>query len=497
MLIYRSPGHAKLFFEIFFYFALMNNTKVYQLIHALTESDRAKISSILNNASENTPTLHYSLYQLISDHLSGNKDQRLDRHEIWSILYPDQPFKDSTLRKLCADLVKALEQAFAILYLNENMDIQTLFYLQFLKNRNYPSSFFGKEVKKVKRQRSTHQILSGQEYYENFKIEELEYLNKNITGSAWTKSNIEKLDQNINSFFILEKLRLALSIFSRQRYIQFEKDLPFLELIYKVIQSGQYQEHPLILLYYYAVMTYDGEDKDEMYLRLKEGLLEHLDTLHPERMRELTTIALSFCIGKLNHNQTEYYSEALDWYKLMIQNNILLDQEHLAATTFRNIVLLAIRMNEYEWATEFVQSYAGFLKPELQESTKMLSMGQILFNKKEYQEVIGYMMNVDYIHVSYNLQSKLILAATYYELGEYDVLISFLHTFSTYLRRKKSELSSEKYDRHQKFITLLNQMIRIPPRHTEEWEAISERLKNDPEVVSHHWLMEKTREKLT
>src|SRR5690625_1756703 len=60
------------------------------------------------------------------------------------------------------------------------------------------------------------------------------------------------------------------------------------------------------------------------------------------------------------------------------------------------------------------------------------------------------MMNVDSLHVSYNLQTKLILAATYYQLGEYDVLISFLHTFNTYLRRKKSELSSEKYDRHQK-----------------------------------------------
>src|SRR5690625_7494627 len=101
-----------------------------------------------------------------------------------------------------------------------------------------------------------------------------------------------------------------------------------------------------------------------MYLRLKEGLHQHLDMLHPERMRELSTIALSFCIGKLNHNQTEFYSEALDWYKLMIQNNILLDQEHLAATTFRNIVMLAHRMNDDVWATELVPRYGGVVRTD-------------------------------------------------------------------------------------------------------------------------------------
>src|SRR5690625_3091427 len=106
------------------------------------------------------------------------------------------------------------------------------------------------------------------------------------------------------------------------------------------------------------------------------------------------------------------------------------------------------------------------------------------------------MMNVDYIHVSYNLQSKLILAATYYELEENDLLISFLHTFSTYLRRKKSELSREKYDRHQKFISVLNQMIRTPPHAKEGWSAIAERLEKAPEVVSYSWLMDKTRERL-
>src|SRR5690625_121552 len=105
----------------------MNKTKVYQLIHALSETDRTKISSILHSASENKPTLHFSRYQLITDHLSGNKNKKLNRHQIWTILYPDQPIKDSTLRKLCADLVNTLELAFATQYLTENKDIQTLF----------------------------------------------------------------------------------------------------------------------------------------------------------------------------------------------------------------------------------------------------------------------------------------------------------------------------------------------------------------------------------
>src|SRR5690606_24611897 len=212
--------------------------------------------------------------------------------------------------------------------------------------------------------------------YHWFRLEELGYENEYRSGSAWKKSNINRIDEYLNAFFVLEKLRLALSIFTRQKYIQFERELPFLEVIFELIESGRMDDYPLIKLYHSAVLTYQGEDGDAMYHQLKTGLLGLPSLTGNSYVRELITIALSYCIGKINQNFNQFYREALDWYQVMIRENMLIEHDHLAATTYRNIILIAIRLQEYDWAIDFAQTYSVYLKPDTRESTMMLSLGQ-------------------------------------------------------------------------------------------------------------------------
>lgn len=475
----------------------MNNTKAYQLIKAISPGDRTKVWHILSAGPEGEKKMTCRLFHLIHRHpRNGSDDALLDKKEVWESLYPAKSYRDSTLRKLCTDLVRELEAAFSHLYIERNDKVRMLLYLQYLDDQNFDPAFLNTEIRKTRRKLSKREIVSGEEYFENYKIEEMEYNHQFLHHSAWSKSNIDRMNRSLNSFFILEKLRLALSVFSRQKYIQFEKELPFLQIIFTMVDSGLFDDEPLIRLYYYAVRSYQEDFGNEMYYRLKSGLEEHQSTLHRERLRELCTIALSYCIDKVNHNQPGFYREALTWYQMMIRNDILMDQDYLTATTFRNIVLLAIRLNEFDWATKFVEKYTQYLEPEIQESTRMLSMGQILFNKKEFDQVIEHLMNVDYINVSYNLQSKLILAATYYELQEYEVLDNFLSSFGTYLRRKKGEISKGKYHRHQRFISMLNQMIRIPQDNKSKWQEIRTELTGKPEIVSYQWLLEKAESRI-
>ena len=415
----------------------------------------------------------------------------LQRKSVWEELYPKKTYKDSTLRKICTDLMSHVESAVSDVHLQSSVLDRRLHYLNYLKENDFDQDLMRKEITKSTKLFDDSDGETGPGYYERFRLEELEYENNYRSGSAWKKSNINRIDQNLNAFFVLEKLRLALSIFSRQKYIQFEKELPFLEVIFQLIESGKLDDLPMIRLYYYAVLTYQSDDGELMYFKLKEGL----NAISPRKrnvyVRELTTIALSYCIGRINQNQSVFYREALNWYQMMIREDMLVEHAHLVATTYRNIVLIAIRLKEYEWATEFAQKYSEYLKSDIRESTMMLTLGQISFNKQDYNQVIRQLMNVDYISLSYNLQSKLILAATYYELNEYDLLSNFLSTFSTYLRRKKADMSKEKYTRHQKFINLLSQITKTPDWETEKWEDISNQLESDHGIVSYSWLKEK------
>jgi len=473
----------------------MENTKVFQIIQGLSPAARQRIIPYLRNYTGGEETLSYGLYKVIIHHLEYGSGS-LQREVVWDELYPDKKFKDLTLRKICTDLMKHMESALSAVQLHESALDRRLYYLNYLKDHYFDHNLVKKEITKSTRLFDDMYEERGPGLYERFRLEELEYENNYRSGSAWNKSNIDRIDKNLNAFFVLEKLRLALSIFSRQKYIRFEKELPFLDVIFELIESGSLDDYPMIRLYYYAVLTYQSDEGDQMYFKLKEGL--HAIPLHKENVyaRELITIALSYCIGKVNQNHPSFYREALNWYQMMIRESLLIGYEHIAATTYRNIVLIAMRLQEYDWAIEFAENYSQYLKPDIRESTRLLSLGQISFNQKDYPQVLSHLMNVDYISLSYNLQSKLILAATYFELGEYDLLSNFLATFSTYLRRKKPSMSSEKYTRHQKFISLLIQITKTPLWETDKWKELHQQLETDHEIVSYSWLSEKINERI-
>ncbi|WP_236978135.1 hypothetical protein [Membranihabitans maritimus] len=473
----------------------MENTKIYKLLRETPAQDLEKIESFLNSGFSTQSITIRKFFRLIKKSITKGKNAP-DRHVIWKSLYNSRPFKDGTFRKLCTDLLTEIESALAHLYFEENDKAQAVHYLHYLKSNELGDTFFFKEITKIKNQFKKRRKSSGSFYYYQYRLEELEYNSKNLSGSAWNIANIENIDQNLNNFFIIEKLRVALSYFSRQKYIQIEKELPFLHTIFDLVEENKFFNNFLIELYYYAVKTYEPNDGDSHYYNLKQALLQNFASIDIQNSRELFTIALSYCIGKINQNIQEFYRETFEWYQTMLREKVLFQKGQLPSTTFRNIVLISIRLKEYEWANQFIDENSNYLEKDKRESTKMLSLGQLYFNTRDYSKVIESLMNVDYLDVSYNLQSKLILAATYYEIGELDLLSNFLATFNTYIRRKKPSMSSDKYHRHQRFISILNQMIKTRETDREKWSEIHKKMKENNRIVSYSWLLEKVTEKI-
>ncbi|GAA5225413.1 hypothetical protein [Membranihabitans marinus] len=473
----------------------MEKTKLYQLLNQISDREIKRIKSFLQSGLSSDSPKVIKLLDLLAPSAAGTS-AILDKEKLWRKIFGKEAFNDGRFRKLCTDLFSELESAIAHIQFHDNQKSKSVHYLHYLRQQEIDDNVMKPAISKTKKQLLNRKKISGSTYYYQYRIEEIEYETLQHSSSAWSPANIEALDQNLNQFFIIEKLRVALSIFSRQKYIQIEKELPFLNTIFQLIEEQQFLDNPIIKLYYYAVKTYQSEIADEMYYALKDTLLDCIDILEPSNSRELSTIALSYCIGKINQNQTQFYRESFEWYETMLANRLLMTKEVLPSTTFRNIVLIAIRIEEFEWAQNFIEENHGYLEADKQLATKMLSLGQLYFNMKEYDKVMESLMNVEYLDVSFNLQSKLTLAATYYELNEKILLTNFLPTFNTYLRRKKPSMSADKFHRHLRFISILGQMIKIEDHEIHKWEALQAKIASDSKIVSVTWLNQKIAEKL-
>jgi len=185
----------------------------------------------------------------------------------------------------------------------------------------------------------------------------------------------------------------------------------------------------------------------------------------------------------------DFFKETLAIYDWGIKEDIVFSQGRLSPTTFRNYVMSGLRVGEFDKIENFITHHSKFLDENRRENALNFNLGRVSFYRKEYQKVIQYLNLVNYDDIWYNINSKVLLFASYYELDEIDVLISSIEAFSTFLRREK-DVQNMRTQRYSNFSRYLKKIVNNKHRK-DKIKKINEALQADSGVVNKPWLLEK------
>ena len=178
-----------------------------------------------------------------------------------------------------------------------------------------------------------------------------------------------------------------------------------------------------------------------------------------------------------------------------VKSEVLLVNGALSPWTFRNIVFAGLRLGDFNWVQSFINDYQYQIEERYRENAVTFNLANLYFYKKDYDKVLKLLRTVEYEDPSYNLNSKTILIATYYETNELDPLASLLSSFETYLRRKK-EIPPDRRLHYMQLIRFMKSFIRIAPSDTEVLQKLRKRIADTEGVVNKEWLLEKIDELL-
>ena len=201
---------------------------------------------------------------------------------------------------------------------------------------------------------------------------------------------------------------------------------------------------------------------------------------------------LNYCIKKLNQGNQFYLREFIEVYKEILQKDILPNDE-LNPWNFKNAIQIALRLGEYEWVEKFISIYSIKLPSEFRENAVSYNLAQVYFYKKEYNKVISTLQFVEYEDVTYNLGSKSMLIAIYYEKDEFEALNSLLESFKTYLNRHK-DLAEQRKTLYMNLIKFVRKLTKIMPGDKKAIETLKEEIKEAKGIASEKWLLEKLAE---
>ena len=160
---------------------------------------------------------------------------------------------------------------------------------------------------------------------------------------------------------------------------------------------------------------------------------------------------------------------------------------------FKNIVLIALRLGEYDWTENFIKKYQHKLPIDSRENAVTYNLALVYFYQKKYSKVVEQLREVEYEDISYNLGSKSMLIAIYYEQDEFEALISLCDTFKTYLNRHK-DMSEKQRFLYLNYIQFVRKMTKIMPGDLKTIEQLRQEIKDAKGVASEKWLLEKIAE---
>ena len=260
------------------------------------------------------------------------------------------------------------------------------------------------------------------------------------------------------------------------------------------MEEIDYEQYPPIALYYQIYLTLTDTENEEHYFKLRALLDKYgLQFQADEAKDVLYMAAQNYCIRKINKGNHKFTEEIFSLYEDLIQKGILIADGELSPWYFKNIVVVALRLGKYEWTEAFINNYSEHLPEAFRVNAVTYNLAQVYFYQKKHDKVIQLLQEVEYDDVAYNLGSKAMLLATYYETEEIEPLYSLFESFRAYLNRHK-DIPVNRRRNYGNLIKFTKKLTRTMPGDESAIKKLKEEIKSTKNIASVNWLKEKIAE---
>lgn len=474
----------------------IDNTKLAGVLRGLDKSGRLSGKRFLEspyfNSSKELLKLFLECNKLI------DKGKKLGKQLLWTKIASNKSYNDLRFRKYCSDLSKLMEQFLAQQAFEQDEIQQKVFLLKSLHQQEQRAEKLAKSVVKTSAEMMDKHPHRDSTYFLNqYQIQKNFYELQNFETKRGVKSNIEEISNHLDFFYIGEKLRLITEAESRKQLKAHDFNIALKEEVLSLIDThiDTLGNSPQIKIYFQIYKMLSEESADTYYYQLKELIAQYAHFFPRDvAVEELYGAAQNYCVKKINTGSPEFLNELFELFKLLINQNLIVADGKISPWYFRNIVFVGLRLGKYEWTENFILEYQAYLPDSLRENAVTYNLANLYFYQKRYSEVIQQLQFVEYDDLTYNLNSKAMLLATYYELDEFDSLESHIDTFDTYLKRRK-DFNSDKNQMYRRLIKYTKRMTRVVPGDSKALVKLkSEVIDEQGKIANANWLLEKIKD---
>jgi hypothetical protein len=479
----------------------MNNSTLIQLFKSLDKADRRQLRKVVASPYFNQREDVTALFEYIDKHIDGGAP-KLMKEKAFAAIYKKEKFDVDRFYYPMSLLTQII-----LKYLTMNeLELLPPQYNRILNRalrKRGAEKIYEKTIQEGKVQLDQQPLRNAHYYHDSFllryeQFDAQQQLHRDAT------FELQEMTNDFHFYCIAEILRFAYTILSHQAITKKEYEQPLLESI--LVIAKKHLDIPAIATHYYAFQTLNESNKavnsnestnvyaenstnteGVAFRKLKEGITDNQSLFPEPELRDLLLVAINYCIRRQNQGELNYIREALDLYRIGLESRVLMDNEIISIYNYKNILMLALKIYDFEWAKQFIDDYKKFLPEKERENLYKYNYAIYCFRKKDYTNAIQLLQEVNLKEVLFNLDARRMLARIYYDLNEFSALDSYIESSKIYLHRQ-NDIGYHK-ESYTNFFRTIEKFLKSDLHSKTVKEKLRQEITDTQMIVERDWLL--------
>ncbi len=469
----------------------MLESKLIEIFTTLSSKELSKLENYVKSPLFNKSDKIIQLFQLIKKEHPHYNSNNLLKERVYKKLFPNKKGQDSSLRALMSQLTRIVEDFLIFIEFDRDKNHKNLLLLRAMNNRRM-AGHFEKKYNQINKALDKDPVQSIERFLHNVTLSDVSFQHRLITHNRAMETGLQELMDELDIYFVASKLRFGVAILNRQNILDKQYNISLLSEVMEMVGVSDLYQVPFIQFYYHLILLLSMDaGSEEHFIRLRELLEDHPDVLDRDELRQVYTFMTNYCNKQIKSRDEGYLRHLFELYKEMINKNLLaMEDNYMSPYFYRNITRVALKLRDFDWAEEFIDSHKQHIYPDHRESLYHFVLADLNFHRARYDEAKTHLLNVElndaYSHITY----RILLIKTYYELDEVEVLSSNVESFRIYLLRDRS-LSEYNIKACQNFVNFVKRLLRLQSGGKRSPEQLVGELLQVEPIIERQWLKEK------
>ncbi len=468
----------------------MQNSQLIAIFRALSPKEIRSLRKWLLSPAHNQREDVVRLFDYLthSEHLDNEKS--LSKEKAFTKIFPKQRYDDALLRQAMHFLLKVVEEYLAFQDWSED-PIRLRLALAGVYRKRKLDKVFLKTIKNIETLQQSHPY-RDEGYLRNDYLMLLEQYGYLEGKKRLVPMNLQEISDKLDLTYCADKLRQGCLMLAHQKVYKAQYNAGLLQEVLEYVVQQNLLEVPAISIYYYGYQSLTSKESEGYFYKLKENISKHWALFPKEEMRDMYLMAINYCIGRMNAGTEGFIREAFDLYREGFQRELLIENSLISKFTFLNVILIALKLKEFSWVSNFIDSHQHFVEESSRDGIVRFCRARLHFEKGDYDLAMKILVHADFDDALLRLQSKVMLVRMYYEQSEYDALESLLESMRTYLNRKDM-ISGQQKILYGNLVRFTKKMINLNPYNKEPLQKLKEEVAK-VNVAEKDWLLQQLEE---